>query len=444
MTNTQENTSKFSIDGRPPLSEALPLGFQHVIAMFVGNIVPMLLVAKVANLTPDQGNMLLQCCMFGAALSSLLQLYPIRLKNGMQIGSGLPCMLGLTYVFLPACLSLAGQGRIPAIFGAQIVAGLASVFFGVGLKKMRHLFPPVVTGTIVMTVGISIFDLAISNLAGGKAHPSFGNLTNWAVGTTVVAIVLALTAYGKGLAKSAAILIGMATGYVISIPLEMVNFSRISQAAWFALPQPMAFGVAFEMDVILMFLILYFVVAVQMIGDFSVSSMGGLDRMPTDQELSGGIIGNGISSALSAIINSFPTATYSQNSGIVALTKVASRYVIAVGCFILLMAGFCPKVGALFSTIPNAVIGGGTLVVFSMIATSGMRLIAQDGFTNRTALIVGVSLAYGLGSQFAKGAVDQFPKEIAEMLSRNSVILTSLLAIFLNMVFPHDKEVKKS
>lgn len=443
MTEMQKNASKFSIDGRPPLSEALPLGFQHVIAMFVGNIVPMLLVAKVANLTPDQGNMLLQCCMFGAALSTLLQLYPIRLKNGLQIGSGLPCMLGLTYVFLPACLSLAGQGRIPAIFGAQIVAGLASVFFGVGLKKMRHLFPPVVTGTIVMTVGISIFDLAISNLAGGKSHPSFGNLTNWAVGTTVVAIVLALTAYGKGLAKSAAILIGMATGYVISIPLGMVNFSRISQAAWFALPKPMAFGVAFEMDVILMFLILYFVVAVQMIGDFSVSSMGGLDRMPTDQELSGGIIGNGISSALSAVINSFPTATYSQNSGIVALTKVASRYVIAVGCFILLMAGFCPKVGALFSTIPNAVIGGGTLVVFSMIATSGMRLIAQDGFTNRTALIVGVSLAYGLGSQFAKGAVDQFPKEIAEMLSRNSVILTSLLAIFLNMLFPHDKDVKK-
>lgn len=440
MTVEKVNMSKYSIDGKPPLSEAVPLGFQHVIAMFVGNIVPMLLVAHAANLTPEQGNMLLQCCMLGAALSTLLQLYPIRLGSRVQIGAGLPCMLGLTYVFLPACLSLAGKGRIPAIFGAQIVAGFASVFLGLGLKKMRRFFPPVVTGTIVMTVGISIFDLAIGNLAGGKTHPSFGNLTNWAVGSSVVAIVLGLSMYGKGLAKSAAILIGMATGYIVSIPLGMVNFSRIANAGWFALPQPLAFGVSFDMDVILTFLILYFVVAVQMIGDFSVSSMGGMNRMPTDQELSGGIIGNGISSALSAIINSFPTATYSQNSGIVALTKVSSRFVIAVGCTILLVAGFCPKVGALFATIPNAVIGGGTLVVFSMIATSGMRLIAEGGIDNRTSLIVGVSLAYGIGSQFCIGAVNQFPIEIAAMLSKNSVILTTLLAIFLNMVFPQEKK----
>lgn len=436
------NTSKFDLNGVPPLKEAIPLGLQHVLAMFVGNIVPMILVAKNANLSPEQGNMLLQCSMIGAAISTLVQLYPIK-AGAYRIGSGLPCMLGLTYVFLPACLSISASDGIAVIFGAQIIAGFASVVFGMALKKVRRLFPPVVTGTIVMTVGVSIFNLAISNVAGGSSSESFGDLRNWAVGVFVVIVVLGFNVYGKGLPKVAAILIGMTAGYIVSIPLNMVNFSGVGGASWFALPRPFAFGLAFKPGVIATFLLLYFIVAVQMIGDFSVSCMGGLNREPTDEELSGGIIGNGLTSALSAVLNSFPTATYSQNSGIVALTKVCSRFVIGVGSAILLVAGFCPKIGAVLSTIPNAVIGGGTLVVFSMIATSGMRLISRAGFSNRNCLVIGVSLAFGIGTQFCKGASAQFPAGLAAMLEENSVILTSLLAILLNLVFPKDPEIKE-
>ena len=303
---------------------------------------------------------------------------------------------------------------------------------------MSSFFPPVVTGTIVMTVGVSIFNLAIGNIAGGTSSPDFGAPINWAVGVFVVLVVLGFNVFGKGLPKVAAILIGMTTGYILSVILGLISFSGIGEAAWFAVPKPFAFGVKFDLGYILMFVLLYFIVAVQMIGDFNVSCMGGLDREPTPDEIGGGATANGITSIISAVLNSFPTATYSQNSGIVALTKVCSRFVILVGCGILFLAGLCPKVGAVLSTIPNCVIGGGTVVVFAMIATSGMKLLAKAGYSNRNCLIIGVSLAFGLGTQFCKGASAQFPAGIAAMLEENSVILTSLLAIILNLVFPKD------
>ena len=350
--NTATSTSKFQLDGRPSMKEAVPLGLQHVLAMFVGNIVPMILVASVANLSVQDANMLLQCCMLGAAISTAIQLYPIRIGS-IQIGSGLPCMMGLTYVFLPACLSIAGSKGIPYIFGAQIAAGVIAISYGTLLKKMSSFFPPVVTGTIVMTVGVSIFNLAIGNIAGGTSSPDFGAPINWAVGVFVVLVVLGFNVFGKGLPKVAAILIGMTAGYILSVILGLVSFSGIGEAAWFAVPKPFAFGVKFDLGYILMFVLLYFIVAVQMIGDFNVSCMGGLDREPTPDEIGGGATANGITSIISAVLNSFPTATYSQNSGIVALTKVCSRFVILVGCGILFLAGLCPKVGAVLSTIPN-------------------------------------------------------------------------------------------
>lgn len=439
MKTKTYSMSKFELDGRPALKEAVPLGLQHVLAMFVGNIVPMILVAGAANLSSAEANMLLQCCMIGAAISTAIQLYPVK-AGGLKIGSGLPCMMGLTYVFLPACLSIAGSSGVAYIFGAQIAAGVVAASYGVLLKKMTNLFPPVVTGTIVMTVGVSIFNLAIGNIAGGTSSSDFGALINWGVGVFVVFVVLGFNVFGKGLPKVAAILIGMLAGYLVSIPLGLVDFSGIGDAVWFSVPRPFAFGVKFNLGHFFMFLLLYFIVAVQMIGDFNVSCMGGLDREPTPEEIGGGATANGISSVISAVFNSFPTATYSQNSGIVALTKVCSRHVIGVGCVILFIAGLCPKVGAVLSTIPNCVIGGGTVVVFAMIATSGMKLLAKAGFSNRNCLVIGVSLAFGLGTQFCKGASAQFPAGVAEMLEENSVILTSILAIILNLVFPRDSK----
>lgn len=439
LTNTKKySTSKFDLDGRPPLKEAIPLGLQHLLAMFIGNIVPMLLVSDVAGLDSSQRILLMQCCMFGASISTLIQLYPIKMGS-YQIGAKLPVMLGLTYVFLPICISVAGQYGLGAIFGAQIVGGIVSIIFGLGLKKIRKFFPPVVTGTVVLSVGISLFSTAITNLAGGASSETFGSYTNWFVGVFVVCVVMFFSQFGKGLAKVSAILIGIVSGYILALFFGMVDLSPIKDAAWFALPKPFAFGLEFRPDLIGIFIILYFIVAIQMVGDYSVSAMGGLDRQPTDNELSGGIIGNSVSSVISAIINSFPTATYSQNSGIVALTKVSSRYVIAVGAAMLLISGFCPKIGALMSTIPQPVVGGGTLVVISMIATSGINLVTMEKLTSRGMVIVGVSLAFGIGITSAPDTIAQFPEWFKMFIGKSAITIATIIAFLLNMVFPKDE-----
>ena len=437
--NTATSTSKFQLDGRPSMKEAVPLGLQHVLAMFVGNIVPMILVASVANLSVQDANMLLQCCMLGAAISTAIQLYPIRIGS-IQIGSGLPCMMGLTYVFLPACLSIAGSKGIPYIFGAQIAAGVIAISYGTLLKKMSSFFPPVVTGTIVMTVGVSIFNLAIGNIAGGTSSPDFGAPINWAVGVFVVLVVLGFNVFGKGLPKVAAILIGMTAGYILSVILGLVSFSGIGEAAWFAVPKPFAFGVKFDLGYILMFVLLYFIVAVQMIGDFNVSCMGGLDREPTPDEIGGGATANGITSIISAVLNSFPTATYSQNVGIVTVNRVINRAVFALAALILLVAGLVPKFASLLTTIPQCVIGGATISVFATITMTGIRMITEGGFTPRKSSVVGLSVALGVGITQVSGCLagEGFPAWVNTVFGSSSVVVAALMAILLNLILPKE------
>ena len=442
--NTATSTSKFQLDGRPSMKEAVPLGLQHVLAMFVGNIVPMILVASVANLSVQDANMLLQCCMLGAAISTAIQLYPIRIGS-IQIGSGLPCMMGLTYVFLPACLSIAGSKGIPYIFGAQIAAGVIAISYGTLLKKMSSFFPPVVTGTIVMTVGVSIFNLAIGNIAGGTSSPDFGAPINWAVGVFVVLVVLGFNVFGKGLPKVAAILIGMTAGYILSVILGLVSFSGIGEAAWFAVPKPFAFGVKFDLGYILMFVLLYFIVAVQMIGDFNVSCMGGLDREPTPDEIGGGATANGITSIISAVLNSFPTATYSQNVGIVATTKVVNRVTLGLSALIILVAGLFPKFSALLTTIPYAVLGGATVSVFASIAMTGMKLVMTEDMNYRNTSIVGLAAALGMGVSQASASLSAFPTWVTTIFGKSPVVIATLVAILLNVTLPKDTgKVKKN
>ncbi|MDU5081145.1 solute carrier family 23 protein [uncultured Tissierella sp.] len=238
----RSNTSKFHLDGILPLREAFPLGLQHVIAMFVPNLVPMMLVSQAAGLDHFHTTLLIQCAMIGAAIGTLLQEYPISLGKEYRIGSKLPVMLGLTYVFMPTCIAVAGQHGMATIFGAQIVAGLISIIFGVVFKKVRKYFPPVVTGTVVLSLGLSVFSLAINNIAGGASSATYGSYQNWIVGMTVVVIVLFLQQWGKGLLKDSAILVGMLAGYIVAFGFNMIDFSPIAEAAWFAFPKPLAFG----------------------------------------------------------------------------------------------------------------------------------------------------------------------------------------------------------
>ena len=436
----RSNTSKFHLDGVPPLREAVPLGLQHVFAMFVGNIVPMIIVSQAQGLDASQTTLLIQAAMFGAAIATLLQAYPISLGRGYKLGAGLPVFMGLTYTFLPTCIAVANTSSLGVIFGAQIIGAIFSIFFGLGLKKIRKFFPTVVTGSIIMSIGVSLFPMAINNIAGGPGSPTFGSMSNWLVGIIVTVTILLFTTFGKGLLKDAAILIGIITGYAVSLTLNMIDFSGISGAPWFSMPKPFAFGLEFDFNIITLFIIMFLINSVEMIGDYSTSSVGGLGREATDTELSGGIIGNGISAIIAAIFNCFPTGTYSQNSGIVALTKITSRFVIGVGAFILLIASFMPKLGALISTIPSPVIGGATLVVFGMITMSGVGLLTSKPLTQRTMLIAGLSVGLGVGLVTVPETISGFPYMFKLFFGESSVVLTATIAFILNLVFPKDSE----
>ena len=434
----RSNTSKFHLDGVPSLGEAFPLGLQHLLAMFIGNIVPMIVVSQARGLTQAQTTLLIQSAMFGAAISTLIQVYPILIGKSIKIGSGLPVFMGLTYTFLPTCIAVSQTSNLGVIFGAQIIGALASIFFGFGLKKIRKFMPPVVTGSIVISIGISLFPLGIHNVAGGIGSPTYGSLSNWLVGSVVIAVILYFTQFGKGLAKVSSILIGIVTGYALALALKMVDFSAIGGASWVAIPKPLAFGLEWKLDIIILFIVIFFINSIEMVGDYSVSAVGGIGREATDEELTGGIIGNGVSSIIAALFNCFPTGTYSQNSGIVALTKVISRFVIGVGAAILLISSFIPKVGALISTIPSPVVGGATLVVFSMITMSGISLLTMRPLNNRSMLIAGISITLGVG--IVPEATSQFPEIFRMFFGESSVVMTATAAFILNLIFPKEAE----
>ncbi len=436
----RSNTSKFDLDGVPPLREAFPLGLQHLLAMFVGNIVPMIVVSQARGLDQEQTTLLLQAAMFGAAIATLLQAYPITLGRGHKLGAGLPVFMGLTYTFLPTCIAVAKTNSLGVIFGAQIVGAIASMFFGLGLRKIRRFFPSVVTGSIILSIGMSLFPTALSNIAGGSGSATFGAKMNWIVGMVVVAVILLFTMFGKGILKDAAILIGIISGYIVSLMFKMIDFSGISQVPWFAIPRPLAFGIEFQMDIIILFIVMFLINSIEMMGDYSTSAVGGLGREATDEELSGGIIGNGVTSIIAALFNCFPTGTYSQNSGIVALTKVTSRFVIGVGASILLLASFMPKLGALISTIPSPVIGGATLVVFAMIAMSGVSLLASKPLTQRSMLIAGVSVGVGIALVTVPETIVEFSPMFRMFFGESSVVPTAIIAFVLNLIFPKDSE----
>lgn len=434
-----KSTSIYDIDGVPPLRQAFPLGMQQLLAMFVGNIVPMLLVSSAAGLSADQTTLLLQSSILGAGVATLIQVLPIKIGN-FQIGSGLPVMLGLTYTFLPISISTSIRYGLGALFGAQLIGAIFTILIGLVIPKIRKFFPPIVTGTIIVSIGVSCFPTAAYNLAGGSGDPSMGALHNWVIGSIVILTIVLCNGFGKRLVSASAILIGMIVGYIVAVIWGIVDFSPIMEASWFTVPKPLAFGIEFRPDLIVVFILLFFINSVEMVGDFTVSATGGLNRQPDSKELRGGIVGNAFACMFASVFNCFATGTYSQCSGIVALTKVCSRRVMATGAVTLVIAAFSPKLAAVLSTIPNCVIGGATIVVFSMIAVSGMSLVAKSKFTSRSMLIAGVPLAFGLGISLAKDTLANYGEYVQMFFGESSIILVATLALLMNIILPKTEE----
>lgn len=433
--SSNQKSLLFQFDGKPALKEIIPLGLQHVVAMIVGCVTPALIVASVANLDSADKILLVQSSLFFSGIATLIQIFQI----GNSIGSRLPVIMGVSFAYVPTLTAIAGEFNIATVFGAQIIGGLVSIFFGIFLKKLLKFFPPLVTGTVIFSIGLSLYSVAIKYIAGGVGSPSFGSPKNWAVALFTLSVVIFLNYFTKGSIKLASILIGMTAGYVLSIFLGMVSFDTVRSAGIFQAPMPLHFGLEFNVTAIISMSIIYVVNAVQAIGDLSATTGGGLDRVPTDNELSGGIIGNGLSSIVGALFGCMPTSTYSQNVGIVTLTKVINKWVFAFAAFLVILAGLIPKFASLLTTIPQCVLGGATISVFATITMTGIKMIASNNLTMRNSAVVGIAVALGVGIVQVPDALALFPAWFISIFGKSSIIVTTIVAIALNLILPKDK-----
>ena len=321
----QMDQALFDFYGRPSIGQALPLAVQHVLAMIVGCVTPSIIVAGVAGLSQEDSVILIQAALVMSALTTLLQLFPFIKTKNFRIGSALPVMMGISFAYVPSMQAIAADFDIASILGAQIVGGVVALLVGLNIKRIRKFFPPLITGTVVFSIGLSLYPTAINYMAGGASSKTYGSWQNWLVAIITLIIVTVLNHYGKGVWKLASILIGIIGGYIVALFFGMVDFSSVASASMFQLPKPMHFGIKFEPSACVAIGILFAINAVQAIGDFSATTTGSMDRMPTDEELTGGIVGYGISNIFCAFFGGLPTATYSQNVGIVSTTKVVSR-----------------------------------------------------------------------------------------------------------------------
>lgn len=436
MKTEKRYASVFELNGTPKFTQAFPLALQHVVAMIVGCVTPAIVIAGVADLDGADKVIFVQSALFIAAVSTLIQLFPL----GGKIGSGLPVIMGVSFAYLPSMQAIAGSFDIATILGAQLIGGIVAIFVGIFVKKLRVLFPPLITGTVVFTIGLSLYPTAVKYMAGGASSPNYGSWKNWLVGFITLAVVIALNHFAKGIMKLASILIGMIVGYIVSGFFGMIDFSAVGSSGFFQIPKPMYFGMKFEASAIVTMVLLFIINSVQAIGDFSATTGGGLDREPTDKELSGGIVAYGITNILGSLFGGLPTATFSQNVGIVATTKVVNRMVLGLAAVIILLAGFVPKFSALLTTIPQCVLGGATISVFASIAMTGIKLVVQQPLSYRNTSIVGLAVALGMGITQCSDALATFPAWVTTVFGKSPVVVTTIVAILLNVILPKDKK----
>lgn len=415
--------SIFEMDGIPRFGKALPLAMQHVVAMIVGCVTPAIIVAEAVpgGMGSKEKVILIQSALVIAALSTLLQLFPIGKKGGFMLGSGLPIIMGVSFAYVPSMQAIAADYGVAAILGAEIVGGIVAVVMGILVKQIRVFFPPLITGTVVFTIGLSLYPTAINYMAGGVGSPDYGSWQNWLVAFFTLAVVTALNHFGKGIWKLASILIGIVAGYLISIPFGMVNLSSVGEAGIVQIPSLMHFGIEFEPSSCVAIGILFAINSIQAIGDYSATTIGAMDRTPKDQELQSGIVAYGVSNVVGALFGGLPTATFSQNVGIVTTTKVINRWVLGLAALLLGTAGIVPKFSAILTTIPQCVLGGATVSVFASIAMTGMKLVSSAEMDYRNSSIVGLAAALGMGVSQATAALATFPAWVTTIFGKSPV-----------------------
>lgn len=429
----------------PPLGKAIPLGIQHVLAMFVSNVTPAIIVAGAAGFgfgsnSPDFPNMIymIQMCMLFAGIATLIQTIGFG-----PVGARLPIVQGTSFAFLPVMIPLvAGQGieTLGALFTGVFLGGLFHAFIGTFIGRLRFALPPLVTGLIVLLIGLLLLKVGIQYAAGGvpaKGSEAFGSMQNWGVALVVIFVTLSIKFFTKGFMSVAAVLIGLVAGYIAAAMLGMVNFGNVDKAAWITIPEPFKWGFSFNAATLIGFIFMAFVSAIETVGDVSGITKGGAGREATDKEISGATFADGIGSAIAGAFGGLPNTSFSQNVGLIAITGVMSRHVVTFGALFLIVCGLVPKIGAAISTIPIAVLGGGVIIMFGMVASSGIRMLSDVDWNRRNMIIFAVAISISLGLQLEPEAL-QHMNETAQILLTTGLLPGALIAIVLNLVLPEE------
>ncbi|PXX96660.1 uracil-xanthine permease family protein [Halomonas sp. LBP4] len=418
------------VNAMPPLSRAVPLGLQHVLAMFVGNVTVPIIIAGAADLPPDQTAFMIQAAMFVAGIATLVQ----SLGLG-PIGARLPIVMGTSFGFVPVLIPIAVGMGLPAALGAALCGGIAMTLVGLFLPVFRFLFPPVVTGTFVVMLGTLLMPVGFAYWGGGFGAEDFGAPHHLLLGALVLVVTLGLHQFGRGIWSETAPLLGLVAGYAVAAAFGYIGFDGIGNAGWLSLPVPLTIGLEFHFAAIIPVVLLAIVTCAESIGDIVGTTAGGLDREPTAKELSGGVMADGLASVFAAIFNAFPQISFSQNVGMVALTGVVSRFVVAIGGGFLVLAGLVPKLGAIISSIPNAVLGGAVLIMFGMIASAGIKMLSHIDFNKRNMVIIGISLSAAVGLPAQEGLYADLSTNVQAIIE-SGLIPGAIAAIVLNLVLP--------
>ncbi|MCK0167240.1 purine permease [Jannaschia sp. S6380] len=433
----------------PPLHKAVPLGIQHVLAMFVSNVTPAIIVAGAAGFgfgsnSPDFPELLylIQMSMLFAGIATLLQTITVG-----PVGAALPIVQGTSFAFLPIMIPLvAGKGvdALAALFGGVIIGGLFHAIIGTFIGKIRFALPPLVTGLVVTMIGLALVRVGIQYAAGGVpaiGTPEYGSLLNWSAALVVVAVTLGLKFFTRGMLAVSAVLIGLLVGYVYALFTGILTTEAIAtsweRSAAFALPMPFKYGFEFSVAAILGFCLMAFVSAIETVGDVSGITKGGAGREATDKEITGATYADGVGTALAGIFGGFPNTSFSQNVGLIAMTGVMSRHVVTCGAIFLIVCGLIPKVGGVIRTVPIEVLGGGVIVMFGMVVAAGISMLSDVDWNRRNMVIFAVALSVGLGLQLEPGAVQYLP-DWARVLMVSGLLPAAFIAIVLNLILPED------
>lgn len=431
----------YKLDGRVPVGKAIPFGLQHILAMFVSNLAPITIIAGAAKpaLSAAQIGLLLQNAMFVAGIATLIQLYPL-----WKIGSRLPVVMGVSFTFVTVLSTISANYGYPAVIGAVLIGGIFEGTLGLMAKYWRKLITPIVAASVVTAIGFSLFTVGTRSFGGGY-HDDFGSAQNLILGTVTLITCLLWNILAKGYLKQLSVLAGLVVGYAAAIFMGKVDLSLIMSGGVIAFPRLLPFKPEFHIGAIVSACIIFLVSAAETIGDTSALVSGGLGREITGEEISGSLACDGYASAISSIFGCPPVTSFSQNVGLVAMTKVVNRFTIMTGAVCMILAGLLPPVGNFFASLPDAVLGGCTIMMFGTILTSGMQMIADSGFSQRNIVIASLSLSIGIGFTTASesGIWGIFPPVVQTVFSANVVAVVFVVAVILSLILPKDMDVKK-